>query len=343
MRKASTINNEIQVTSGFDNLENVSLHYLNWYDTGNNDAYEKTRKKFCNEIVANKTNEALFIDNGKVIKYFDDSKKAKMRYERSLVLKGLCPEVKMINDNMYCYDFIEGELLSNFKDYRVFKRFLSFYKENFLLKKVKDNQTFLNDCYNMYESKTKDRIANFHDIELDKISTINGVKVPSIKAMIAGIEWDKTFSNAKRSHFHGDLQPENIIYNYKTDQFYTIDWRESFGKSIEVGDAYYDLGKIYHALLINGSLIMKGCYSVQVSENEASIEYSIRSNLLRNIRELEKFCEENSLSWHQVKLMGILNYLNIACLYENFHNGEYGKFLFLLGKLLLAELLYEDK
>ena len=186
LRSASSINNEIQVISGFDELENVSLKYLNWYDTGNNDAYEKARKKFSNEVVANKTNEALFIDNGKVIKYFDDTKKAKMRYDRSLILKGLCPKVKMINENMYSYDFIEGELLSNFKDYRVFKRFLAFYKENFLKRSVNQNSSFLNDCYKMYESKTVERISSFKDIELDKISTINGVKVPSIKTTMAG-------------------------------------------------------------------------------------------------------------------------------------------------------------
>jgi hypothetical protein len=27
-----------------------------------------------------------------------------------------------------------------------------------------------------------------------------------------------------------------------------IDWRESFGDSLEIGDLYYDLGKLYHAL-----------------------------------------------------------------------------------------------
>jgi GTP:adenosylcobinamide-phosphate guanylyltransferase len=343
LESAQLIKNEIQVISGFDKLKEIELKYFNWYDTGNNKSYELTRKKFPNEVVANKTNEALFIENGKVIKYFDNAAKTKMRYQRSVILGELTPKVDLINENMYCYDYIEGELLSNFKDYRVFKNFLEFYKSNFLQKHIENDKKFINNCYKMYESKTIQRIKKFKHENLDKISLINGVKVNSINSMIETISWDRLFEDAKQSHFHGDMQPENIIFSNNENKFYTIDWRESFGDSIEIGDAYYDLGKIYHALLINGSYIMKGLYSVQISENEASIEYAVRSNLLQNLQILEEFCKENKLSWQQVKLVGILNYLNIACLYENFHKGEYGRFLFLLGKLLLAEVLSENK
>ena len=42
--------------------------------------------------------------------------------------------------------------------------------------------------------------------------------------------------------FHGDLHFENII---KTKSSYKlIDWRDSFSKSINYGDLYYDLAKL---------------------------------------------------------------------------------------------------
>ena len=106
---------------------------------------------------------------------------------------------------------------------------------------------------------------------------------------------------------------------------------------MQAGDAYYDLGKIYHALIINGSYIMKEHYSVEYSENEAVLEFSIRSNLLANLKSLKIFCEENKLCWFNVQLIGILNYINISPLYEYFKDGTYGEFLFLFGKLLLTK------
>ena len=37
----------------------------------------------------------------------------------------------------------------------------------------------------------------------------------------------------------------------------------------------------------------------------------------------------------------ILQYIGICSLYQNFHDGDYGEFLFLLGKLMLTEKLSE--
>ena len=342
LENSKIINGEHQVMTGFNGLSDIELKYFNWYDTGNTISYELTRKKFCNEIVANKTDEALFIDNKKVIKYFDSEQKAAMRYERSLILSDTVPEIKMINKNMYSYDYINGELLSNFRDERIFVKFLQFYKEKFLDKEIQKDVSFGTNCFKMYESKTQQRIKKFKNKSLDKIEIINGLKVEPIDKIVNRIDWDRLYQRSVQSHFHGDLQPENIIYNHKENKFYTIDWRESFGTSKSVGDAYYDLGKIYHALIISGTYMMRGLYSVQYSENEASVEYSIRSNLLSNICELQKFCVENNLSWSQVKLIGILNYVNIAPLYDYFKDGSYGNFLFLLGKFLLTKQLNSE-
>ena len=136
---------------------------------------------------------------------------------------------------------------------------------------------------------------------------------------------------------HGDFQPENIVYG--SEGFKLIDWRDSFGSSLEVGDLYYDLGKLYHALVINGQVVLNKGYSYELLGDKAYIEYSIKSNLQLLLDHFETFCEENLLDWDNVELLGILQYIGICSLYEDFHEGKYGKFLFLLGKYLLTKKL----
>ena len=70
----------------------------------------------------------------------------------------------------------------------------------------------------------------------------------------------KLYEKSIPTAFHGDLQPENILYNSNDDKFTLIDWREGFGNNKEIGDIYYDLSKLYHALLINGNSVLKSMY-----------------------------------------------------------------------------------
>jgi len=333
------IKNEKQVIHGFDNLENIKLKLLGWYDTGNNESYELARKKFKNEVVANKSSEAIFIDNECVVKYFDDENKSSLRLERSKFIKDTCPEITKLNSNMFGYSFIKGEMLSNLRSERYFYSFLDFFNENFLSKRFKKDDLFLKDCASMYQDKTRERMKYFSGTSLDNIRNINGVCVDTIENIFSKIDWDLIYKKSIPSYFHGDLQPENIIYDISNERFLTIDWRESFGKSISIGDAYYDLGKLYHGLVINGQTILKGNYFISESGDTASIEFPIRSNLFSQLVVLREFCENNNICWLNVRLAGVLNFINISPLYQNFDGGKYGRFLFLLGKLLLTRII----
>ena len=147
--------------------------------------------------------------------------------------------------------------------------------------------------------------------------------------------------NAIPSHFHGDFQPENIIYN--GEDFKLIDWRESFGDSLDVGDLYYDLGKLYHALIINGQIVLKKGYNYSIESDKAWVDFNTKSNLILLLNYFKDFCEENDLNWDNVELLGILQYIGICTLYKDFHEGKYGEFLFLLGKYLLTKKLNNDR
>ena len=135
------------------------------------------------------------------------------------------------------------------------------------------------------------------------------------------------------------MQPENILYDKGKDKFVLIDWRQSFGKSSEIGDVYYDLGKIYHAIMINGQSILKDMFSYERAGNSASVEFYAKSNLVYFVDIFKEFCDKHDYDWNNVELLGILQYFSICTLYDNFKDGRYGNFLFLYGKYLLAKFL----
>ena len=331
------IKDEYQVVHGFDGLDKIRLIDFTWFDTGNDESYNNTRKHFSNEIVAVKNKESLFIDEGKVIKYFADPEKVTKRVERTKFLNGYSPKVKQLNNNMYSYDHVSGKMLSNVLDDNVLKDILNFYNDKFANNRSNKNKEFLTNCKSIYQDKIYSRIKKFANSSLDNIKFINGFEVVPILDLLDEIDWDSIYKEAIPSRFHGDFQPENIVYG--SDGFKLIDWRDSFGSSLEVGDLYYDLGKLYHALVINGQVVLNKGYSYEISGNKAYINYNIKSNLQLLLDYFEVFCKENQLNWDNVELLGILQYIGICSLYEDFHEGEYGRFLFLLGKYLLTKKL----
>lgn len=335
------IKDEYQVVHGFDGLDKIRLVNFTWFDTGNNEAYEKTRKHFSNEVVAVKNKEAIFLEEGKIIKYYDNGEKAQKRVKRTKYLNGHAPTVTQLNDNMYSYNRVEGKVLSNVLDDNILKDILSFFKNKFATERFKKTDKFLDDCKSMYYTKTYNRIKFFADTPLDKIKYINGVKVKGINKLLDSINWDSIYDNAIPSRFHGDFQPENIIYD--NNDFKLIDWRESFGQSLDIGDLYYDLGKLHHALLINGQVVLSKGYNYEIVNNRAYVDYNIKSNLLFLVNHFEIFCKENDLNWDNIEILSILQYIGICSLYEEYHEGKYGEFLFLLGKYLLTKKLNNER
>ena len=338
LERHKIIKDEYQVIHGFDGLTHMKLINFTWYDTGNNESYMDTKKVFCNDVVANKSDEAIFLDNGKVVKYFDDTIKVTKRVNRVKYLNGNTPDILLVNPNMYSYDFIDGYLLSNITDELVMSNFLHYCRKN-LWTHRDNNDSFIDDCKEMYEFKTKQRVEVFANTKLDKINRINGIEVQPIQTMLDKIDWESLYKSAIAVNFHGDLQPENILYDYSNDKFFLIDWRQQFGKSLEVGDVYYDLAKLYHAIMINGQTILKDMFDYTITDSSAQVSFYAKSNLVFFNQIFIDFCHKNDYIWSKVELLGILQYFNICGLYENFKGGKYGDFLFLYGKYLLSKFI----
>lgn len=336
------VKDEYQVIHGFDGLEHMKLINFTWYDTGNNQSYIETKKVFCNDVVANKSDEAIFIDNEKVIKYFDDNQKVSKRIKRAEYLNGNSPKIESVNKNMYAYDFVEGDLLSNIHNESLMWEFLIYCKNNLWLH-TERNDTFLDNCKEMYEIKTKSRIKSLSGSEIDSIEIVNGVRVKPIEDMLDEIDWSKFYTDSIPTLFHGDLQPENILFDSKKKKFVLIDWRQQFGDSLKVGDVYYDLAKLYHAIMINGQTILQDMFDCKINGNEASVSFYAKSNLVFLNEIFREFCHKNDYKWINVELLGILQYFSICTLYDNFKDGKYGKFLFLYGKYQLTKLMNRSK
>jgi hypothetical protein len=243
---------------------------------------------------------------------------------------------------MFGYNFINGRLLSNISDLQVFSELLEKYHDFAFKDNICNNQDrFQKNCIEMYKKKSYYRIKKFQDTDIDKINCINGIFVePIIKIInkiINKIDWCHILTTAIPVNFHGYFQPENIIIG-KNNDIFLIDWRESFGDDLKIGDVYYDLSKLYHGLLINGEIVKEKKYSLDIEGKNAYISYLIKSNLLDFKNILESFCIKYKLDFEKIKLLGVLQYVNIAEFYKE-TEPEYAKFIFLLGKLLMTENL----
>jgi aminoglycoside phosphotransferase (APT) family kinase protein len=194
----------------------------------------------------------------------------------------------------------------------------------------------------MYEEKTLSRISKLSQDSLDKIIRINGIDVEPIDVMLDKIDWNRFYDNVIPSYFHGDWQPENILYDEDNNKFVLIDWRQRFGDSLEIGDVYYDLAKMYHATMINGQSMLKDMFDYTISGNIANFNFYAKSNLVYFMNTFQDFCNKNKYDWNNVELLGILQYFNTCTLYDNFKEGRYGNFLFLYGKYLLAKFLNKE-
>ena len=113
------------------------------------------------------------------------------------------------------------------------------------------------------------------------------------------------------------MQFDNIIKT--ADSFKFIDWRDTFGDSIEYGDAYYDLAKLYGGICMNYSYMKdEKNYSYILDGNH--IEFSFRADKVENKILQQKFYDmvkKNGYSYNKIKTLTALIYLNMAPLHEN--------------------------
>ena len=333
--------NERQVSSGFDAILNrknsIKILDFEWIDTGSDESYSSAKKYFKDNFLL-KTNEFLYKEDNKIIKFFLDKSKARKRYERKKYIEDIIPDTHKSGEHFIWYNYVKGSLLSNTNNKSIFLNFLNFLQINIWSKKLTDKNQIaklIQNSLSFYKDKTYKRVEKYitNNKNADNVSWINNTKVSPIFHILDKIDWNN-LSDGTFAYFHGDPQPENVIVKGDND-FAMIDWREDFGGNLEYGDIYYDFGKIYHSLIITQKRIREEKYFVSYEGDFAKYKFSKRMNLIKYLGYFETFLKENNYSLSKVKLISALIYLNIASL----HHHPYSDLLFFHGKLTLSELL----
>jgi NDP-sugar pyrophosphorylase family protein/mannose-6-phosphate isomerase-like protein (cupin superfamily) len=228
-----------------NNFDKVKAKEIEFNDIGTIDGYNNTIKQYKQEHKNN--SEETYIVGNRFIKINSDPDINSNRYIRSQYIDSeLIPN--NISYNKYClsYDLVLGKPVYEIDDAKIYKKLI-----NFVFNNIKDSH-FVNPIsyetgQNFYRKKTDKRINQFlQNNKIDDELIINGQKIKNI----INLPFDHIIKSIRcYSNFHGDLQPDNIIYD--GENFKYIDWRSDFDGVTDRGDINYDLAKLYGGLSFN--------------------------------------------------------------------------------------------
>jgi len=348
----SLIDNEHQLSNGLKALipEDYYPEKFIWKDTGTVESYYETRnffEKLDENFNFDKINEFTYFVNKRVIKYFADEKNINMRYQRSLLLRGLCPVIDKKTKWFISYRKIKGSTLYECLNPQTTSDFLK-WLENNLWKETKKlpESEFFSCCEKFYKDKTIGRLEEFYKKYPDykgRSYDVNGVSLQHIEIILQSIDWDSLFEGIQ-SNFHGDLQFDNVLKtgwlsNGKED-FKLLDWRQDFGGSVQCGDIYYDLGKLYGGLSLPYNLIKKNKFSYQEDEIKGVTYNFETSHMLDESRSIfEKFIRESKYNFKKIMTIRGLIFLNMAPLHEE----PFDKMLYHMSRYFLSGVNDENR
>lgn len=322
----------------------ITAKKFTWFDTGVKVELDATRKRFEaieTPNILEKPSEAIWFLDNRVIKFSDNSKFISDRVKRAKLLKGFVPNIIGNTTHMYCYNYIEGDVLSKCISIPLFEHLLEFSKSFWIEKKLneKAKKEFYKQCSEFYKNKTMDRISLFYKNfnKTDNAEIINGKKYPSLASILEKVDWEN-ISEGLPGQFHGDYHFENILYNKITDSFELLDWRQNFGAFLDFGDIYYDLAKLNHGLIICHELIAKGLYKAEWNKNEIVFDFHRKQSLIECERYYYNWLTKNTYDVRKVKILTGLIFLNICALHEY----PYVLLLYGLGKQMLFDNLIDD-
>ena len=315
-------------------ISKSAIYFENWDDTGNINGIEKIFSKFrsSEHNILPKKEEALWIFKDRCIKYHKDQQFIKDRLTRTKFLpEKLIPKMLNSGNYFFSYEFVEGSLLSRHSDYDVFGSFLNQMHLHLWTQKAPPPQDALLVQEAFYRKKTIQRVQAYLDRfdQTDVVTTINGKSVDPVFDVLTNFDWSSFYAGAVWANFHGDLHGENVVVQ-NNQEFKLLDWRQNFGPdNYEVGDIYYDFGKILHGLIVRHSMVSQSRYSLDY-QSTSSVSIDIENT--QAFFELQSFfcewIEAKGYDLERVKAVTALIFLNIAAL----HHYPYAKFLFLLGQ-----------
>jgi len=319
------------VTSG------VKAYEFTWHDTGNIISLNETRLRYKNKQdpnILDKSNESIWFINNKVIKFSDDINFIANRIKRGYTLSGFVPYINEISLHMYSYIKVEGNVLSEVVNLKLFDLFLNHCINFWELHTYDNNETILfnKSCYSFYYNKTIERVNLFYDIsnKIDGTEIINGIQMPKLDTLLKAVDWE-WLSKGTPVRFHGDLHFENVLFSEDNNNFIFLDWRQDFAGNLESGDIYYDFAKILHGLIISHEIISANLFSVNWQSNSIQFDFHRKEKLVNCEKYFYTWLELNGYDCKKVKILTAIIFLNISAL----HHYPYNELLYILGKFML--------
>ena len=321
---------------------------FSWYDTGNIESLTATRDYFERDIEVNildKEEEAIWFANNSVIKFSTDKNFIANRLQRTKQLGDFIPRITDSSENMYKYNWIEGEVLSKNPTLNKFKQFLEWIENLWQPISLSSNEEekYHNLCIEFYKNKTETRINQlFKTAEMyDAVEIINGKNYQEVSSILNRVDWS-LITNGQCVVFHGDLHFENIIVkknnildNDNEYSFCLLDWRQDFSGNVEYGDIYYDLAKLNHGLIISHDIINKNLFDISKTGDIINFEFFRKQSVIKCQEYFTKWIEKNGYDLHKIQILTALVFINSSPL----HHFPYNLLLYYQGKSMLADTL----
>jgi len=337
-----TNSGEAEVLQNMCRESRIECINFDWCDAGNTESMKQAEKFLNSDCEANilpKANEAIWLLEKKVIKFSTDQDFICKRVSRSLSLQGYIPEILGSTKFMYSYKRVNGQILSGCLSVKIFKKLLE-WLESFWFrdcaKLERDQRPNYKDINSFYLEKTCRRIQEYlvSSAAGREFSVINGRYIPCVMNIIEELDW-ASLAEIVPCSFHGDLHPENILYDEVNDEFILLDWRHDFAGHGEVGDLYYDLGKLLHGLIMSHKVVVDNDFVIDFGEDSVDFKFKRSDISVDCANVLKEWCARNGLGYERVNIMASLIFLNIAAL----HHKPYCHLLFNLGKYMLYDAI----
>lgn len=331
-----TVAGEHQISNGIRALiekTRVDARAIEWRDVGDLEKYKKVVSRYENYDFS-KQDEALYIVNRKVIKFFVDATVTQRRVQKSKLNPAVFPYITHHAGQFYAYDFQPGETLYQVNNLQTFQRLLEWLGANLWQPQSVDPAIMGATCLKFYRDKTLERLELFHQryAAADAGSCVNGRSIPSTSDLLARVPWER-LAEGIPCFMHGDLQFDNILYDAATNSFILLDWRQDFGDHVEFGDLYYDLAKLYGGIILNYDYIKLNLLSYCENEHGIFFDFAQRFQTASYLRMLGEYVQEKGYDLVRVRLLVALIYLNMSPL----HHYPFDKILYSLGRELLHE------
>jgi NDP-sugar pyrophosphorylase family protein len=328
----------------FKNLKAIIVD--NWTDTGNVASVKEARKKCKDKFqILDKNDQAIFIINNKVIKFFAKDGVVNNIMTHYSQISKFCNKISLYTNNFLVYDYIDAENAIHCMNPVRFNKMLNYFNDEGLWEEQTNvNIDLFNECKDkFYIDKTLERIntfKNYYKISEDQDIYINDILIPSkftIEYMLNEFKKHPSYLGTKPSNWHGDFVLDNMLY--KDEKFILLDWREKFDDIIMYGDRNYDFAKMNHNLTFNFSSAYKELFNITEDDNKIYISILTDNYVYECKKILAEFVETKyNVSFNYINFITGLCWVNMSPLHML---NPVCKLLFYMGKLTMYQSLIE--